>query len=79
MPAAPFMSRNFPAQTERVMSTFVIYAIGFLILLAGLIYGAVLLSVPTQWIVAGALVLLGLGIAMGVGKTRVKDVPTDQH
>lgn len=60
------------------MSTFVIYAIGFVILLAGLIYGAVLLSVPTQWIIVGSLVLLGLGIALGVGKTRVKDVPTDQ-
>ncbi len=56
------------------MSTFVIYAIGFLILLAGLIYGAVLLGVQTQWIVAGSLVLLGLGIAMGVGKTRQKDI-----
>ena len=55
------------------MSTFIIYAIGFLILLAGLIYGAVLLGVQTQWIIAGALVLLGLGIAMGVGKTRQKD------
>jgi len=55
------------------MSTFTIYAIGFLILLAGLIYGAVLLGVQTQWIIAGALVLLGLGIAMGVGKTRQKD------
>lgn len=57
------------------MSTFVIYAIGFLILLAGLIYGAVLLGVQTQWIVVGSLVLLGLGIAMGVGKTRTKDTP----
>lgn len=59
------------------MSTFVIYAIGFLILLAGLIYGAMLLGVATQWIVVGALVLLGLGIAMGVGKTRTKDVHTE--
>jgi hypothetical protein len=57
------------------MSTFMIYAIGFLILLAGLIYGAVLLNVPSQWIVVGALVMLGLGIAMGVGKTRQKDTP----
>ena len=57
------------------MSTFVIYAIGFLILLAGLIYGATLLGVATQWIVVGALDLLGLGIAMGVGKTRTKDIP----
>lgn len=56
------------------MSTFVIYALGFLILLAGLIYGAVLLGIATQWIVVGALVMLGLGIAMGVGKTRTKDV-----
>lgn len=57
------------------MSSFVIYAIGFLILLAGLIYGATLLDVPTPWIVAGALVVLGGGLAMGVGKTRQKDIP----
>jgi len=61
------------------MSTFVIYAIGYLILLAGLAYGAVLLGVQTQWIVVGALVMLGLGIAMGVGKTRTKDISTDQQ
>jgi hypothetical protein len=60
------------------MSSFVIYAIGFLILLGGLIYGATLLHVPQHWIIAGALVVLGGGIAMGVGKTRQKDVPTDQ-
>lgn len=54
--------------------TFGLYALGFLILLAGLIYGAVLLGIATQWIVVGALVLLGLGIAMGVGKTRTKDI-----
>jgi hypothetical protein len=59
------------------MSSFMIYAIGFLILLGGLVYGAVLLGVQTQWIVVGALVLLGLGIAMGVGKTRQKDIPED--
>lgn len=57
------------------MSSFVIYAIGFLILLAGLVYGATLVGVQTPWIVAGALVVLGIGIAMGVGKTRQKDVP----
>jgi len=59
------------------MSSFVIYAIGFIILLVGLIYGATLLNVPTPWIVAGSLVVLGGGLAMGVGKTRQKDV-TDQ-
>jgi hypothetical protein len=59
------------------MSTFMIYAIGFLIFLGGAIYGATLLNVPNQWIAVGALVLLGLGIVFGVGKTRQKDVPTD--
>jgi hypothetical protein len=57
------------------MSSFVIYAIGCLILLAGLVYGATLLNVPTPWIVVGALVILGLGLALGVGKTRQKDIP----
>ncbi len=61
------------------MSTFVIYAIGYLILLGGLVYGAFLLGVQAQWIVVGALVMLGLGIAMGVGKTRTKDISTDQQ
>lgn len=57
------------------MSSFLIYAIGFVVLLAGLVYGAYLASVPTQWIVVGALVLLGIGITTGVAKTRQKDIP----
>jgi hypothetical protein len=57
------------------MSSFLIYAVGLIIVLAGLIYGAHLLGVPQTWIIAGSLVVLGLGIAMGVGKTRQKDVP----
>lgn len=55
------------------MPSFVIYALGFLILLGGLAYGAYLASVPTQWIVVGVLVLLGFGITTGVVKTRQKD------
>lgn len=69
------MQRKLAVQGECVMSTFVIYSVGYVILLAGLAYGAVLLNVPTQWIVVGGLVMLGLGIAMGVGKTRQKDTP----
>lgn len=60
---------------ENIMSSFMIYAIGFVILLAGLVYGATLVGIPTPWIIAGGLVVLGLGIAMGVGKTRQKDMP----
>lgn len=47
-----------------------IYLIGFLILIGGLAYGAMLLGVPTIWIIVGALVLLGIGIASGASHLR---------
>ena len=53
--------------------SFGLYAIGFLILIGGLAYGAHLLHVPQHWIVVGAIVLLGLGIVTGVTATRQKD------
>jgi hypothetical protein len=55
--------------------SFGIYAAGFAILIAGLMYGAYLVHVPGQWIAVGAIVLLGLGILMGVKATRQKDPP----
>jgi hypothetical protein len=53
--------------------SFGIYIAGFLILIGGLIYGAMILHVPTHWIVVGAIVLLGLAILKGVQATRGKD------
>jgi hypothetical protein len=53
--------------------SFGLYTIGFVVMIAGLIYGAHLLHVPTQWIVVGTIVLLGLGILKGVKATRQKD------
>jgi hypothetical protein len=53
--------------------SFGIYAIGFAILIAGLVYGAHLMHIPTHWIVTGAIVLLGIGILSGVKATRQKD------
>jgi cadmium resistance protein CadD (predicted permease) len=53
--------------------SFGIYLIGYLLFTAGLIYGATLLHLPTQWIVMLTLVLLGLGIVTGVKNTRSKD------
>ncbi len=55
--------------------SFAIYLVGFLILIGGLTYGAVLLHVPQHWIVVGVIVLLGLGIVGGVAATRQKDPP----
>lgn len=53
--------------------SFGIYLTGFVAVIAGLIYGASLIHVPTHWIVVGGLVLLGLGILTGVKATRQKD------
>lgn len=56
--------------------SFGIYLIGYVILIAGLIYGAHLMHIPAHWIVVGALVLVGLGILTGVKATRQKDSGT---
>jgi hypothetical protein len=53
--------------------SFGLYFIGFIILIAGLVYGAVLLNIPQHWIIVGVIILLGLGITSGVTSTRRKD------
>ncbi len=53
--------------------SFGLYAIGFAIVIAGLIYGAILVHVPSHWIVVGAIVLVGVGILKGVKTTRPRD------
>ncbi|MDM4771704.1 hypothetical protein [Solimonas sp. SE-A11] len=53
--------------------SFAIYIVGFLILIGGLAYGAVLLHVPQEWIVVGSIVMLGIGLLTGVKSTRQKD------
>jgi len=53
--------------------SFGIYILGFLILIAGLIYGAVMLKISGQWIAVGAIVLFGLAILKGVQATRGRD------
>jgi cadmium resistance protein CadD (predicted permease) len=53
--------------------SFGIYITGFVIVVAGLIYGAVLLHVPAHWIAVGGIVLVGVGILTGVKATRQKD------
>jgi hypothetical protein len=56
--------------------SFGLYAIGFAIMIGGLIYGAHLMHMPTHWIAVGAIVLLGVGVLSGVKATRQKD-PSD--
>ena len=52
---------------------FGIYAAGYAIVICGLVYAAHLMHVPSQWIAAGAVVLLGIGILSAVKATRQKD------
>jgi hypothetical protein len=53
--------------------SFSLYAAGFAIVIAGLIYGAYLVHVPAHWIAVGGIILLGVGILSAVKATRQKD------
>jgi uncharacterized membrane protein len=53
--------------------SFGLYAAGFAIVIAGLIYGAYLIHVPAHWIAVGVIILLGVGILSAVKATRQKD------
>ena len=45
---------------EQIKMSFVLYFVGFVILICELVYGAIIMHVATHWIVVGATVLLCL-------------------
>ncbi len=53
--------------------TFALYFLGYIIMIAGLAYAAHLGHIPERWIVAGVIVLLGLGVVTGAVSTRHRD------
>lgn len=53
--------------------SFAIYLVGFLIFIAGVAWALVTAGVDTVYIAIACLILLGIGIMMGVSKTRTKD------
>ena len=55
------------------MTNFLVYLVGTILVIAGLAYGASRLGVSQVWIIAGALVILGIGLMGGIVKTRQKD------
>jgi hypothetical protein len=59
------------------MSNLAIFIIGFVILIGGLAYGASMAGMSPQWIAVGAAVLAGIGVVMGVTKTRIKEPSHD--
>ena len=54
---------------------FAIYIIGAILVVIGLAYGATRMGVNSTWIIIGAIIIIGLAIMAGVGKTRMKDPP----
>jgi hypothetical protein len=64
------------ASSSAVMSAFMLYVIGFIILLGGLIYGAYLIHVPQTWIIVGSLIVVGLGVMSAVSHTKRRDPPS---
>ena len=55
------------------MSSFATYLIGFIILILGLAFAAHLLNVPGLWIIAGVIVLIGVGILTATSRTKPRD------
>lgn len=55
------------------MSTFAIWLIGYVIFVAGVVWGASLLGLGGTWLYILVLVLVGMGIIMGVSRTRRPD------
>lgn len=56
--------------------SFALYMLGFIIVIVGLAWGAMVAGVPQTYIVIGAVVLLGIGIISAVKRTRPKDPPS---
>ena len=53
--------------------SFAIYAVGYLILIAGVAYLAHLMHIPQTYIIAVVVILLGIGVVTGVTNTRRRD------
>jgi uncharacterized membrane protein YiaA len=57
------------------MTSFAWYLIGFIVLIIGLAWAAVLLNVPALWVAIGVVVLLGMGIMMATRREKSRDLP----
>ena len=53
--------------------SFGLYALGYTVLIIGILYIAHLMHIPQTWMVGIGLLLVGLGIVSAVQATRQKD------
>ena len=56
--------------------SFVLYLMGFVVVTVGVAWGLSKAGLSSEWIAIICLILLGLGIVLGVSRTRMKDPPT---
>ena len=72
---APWLASKllpFKAESDE-MTNFIVYLIGTLLVVAGLAYAATRMGIASPWIIAGALIIIGIGLMGGIVKTRQKD------
>ena len=55
--------------------SFMIYIVGFVILIVGLALAANMIGISSTWIGIGVIVLIGIGVLTGVTRTRRPDPP----
>ena len=53
--------------------SFLLYVLGFVILIGGIAWALVIMKVPTLYVTIACVILLGIGIVTGVVRTRSKD------
>ena len=56
--------------------SFSLYLVGFVILIGGIAWGLSAMHVQVTYIMITCVILVGVGILMGVSKTRQKDPPS---
>ena len=60
-------------ESVATMTNMIVFFIGTLLVVAGLAFAASRMGVSSVWILAGALVIIGIGLMGGIVKTRQKD------
>jgi len=55
--------------------SFLLYILGFLVLIGGVAWALVTIGLTTLWVVIISVILFGIGMVTGVTRTRSKDLP----
>jgi hypothetical protein len=54
--------------------SFLLYIVGFIVFIAGLGWVATLAGISQTYVLAGALVLLGIGVFTAIARARERDI-----